>query len=143
LWPPDARSPPNSCRGRSSNPSRRRAVYFSDIVGEIVSNGLGEFEQLVLLALMRLEPEAYGVAIRDEIEKRTGRSVALGAVYTTLLRLEDKRLVATRLGDPTPQRGGRRKKYYRPLAAGRRELVTSLEAIRSMTHGLKPGFELP
>lgn len=108
-----------------------------------MSNGLGEFEQLVLLALMRLEPEAYGVAIRDEIEKRTGRSVALGAVYTTLLRLEDKRLVATRLGDPTPQRGGRRKKYYRPLAAGRRELVTSLEAIRSMTHGLKPGFELP
>jgi PadR family transcriptional regulator PadR len=108
-----------------------------------MAKGLGEFEQLVLLALMRLEPEAYGVAIRDEIEKRTGRSVALGAVYTTLLRLEDKRLVATRLGDPTPQRGGRRKKYYRPLAAGRRELVTSLEAIRSMTHGLKPGFELP
>ena len=105
--------------------------------------GLGEFEQLVLLALMRLEPEAYGVAIRDEIEERTGRSVALGAVYTTLLRLEDKRLVATRLGDPTPQRGGRRKKYYRPLAAGRRELAASLDAIRSMSHGLKPGFELP
>jgi PadR family transcriptional regulator, regulatory protein PadR len=106
-------------------------------------NGLGDFEQLVLLALMRLEPEAYGVAIRDEIEKRTGRAVALGSVYTTLLRLEDKRLVATRLGDPTPQRGGRRKKYYRPLAAGRRELATSLDAIRSMTHGLKPGLELP
>ena len=105
--------------------------------------GLGEFEQLVLLALMRLQPEAYGVAIRDEIENRTGRSVALGAVYTTLLRLEDKRLVATRLGDPTPQRGGRRKKYYRPLAAGRRELAASLDAIRSMSHGLKPGFELP
>lgn len=105
--------------------------------------GLGEFEQLVLLALMRLEPEAYGVAIRDEIESRTGRSVALGAVYTTLLRLEDKRLVATRLGDPTPHRGGRRKKYYRPLAAGRRELAASLAAIRNMTHGLKPGFELP
>jgi DNA-binding PadR family transcriptional regulator len=108
-----------------------------------MANGLGEFEQLVLLALMRLEPEAYGVAIRDEIEKRTGREVALGAVYTTLLRLEDKRFVATRLGDPTPQRGGRRKKYYRPLAAGRRELATSLDAIRNMTHGLKPGFELP
>ena len=106
-------------------------------------HGLGEFEQLVLLALMRLEPEAYGVAIRDEIEKRTGRSVALGAVYTTLLRLEDKRLVAARLGDPTPQRGGRRKKYYRPLAAGRRELTASLDAIRSMAHGLKPGFEIP
>ena len=108
-----------------------------------MANGLGEFEQLVLLALMRLEPEAYGVAIRDEIETRTGRSVALGAVYTTLLRLEDKKLVATRLGEPTPQRGGRRKKYYRPLAAGRRELAISLDAIRSMTRGLKPGLEIP
>ena len=108
-----------------------------------MANGLGEFEQLVLLALIRLGPEAYGVAIRDEIEQRTGRSVALGAVYTTLLRLEDKRLVATRLGDPTPQRGGRRKKYYRPLAAGRRELATSLDALRRMTRGLTPGLELP
>lgn len=108
-----------------------------------MAHGLGEFEQLVLLALMRLGPEAYGVAIRDEIEKRTGRSVALGAVYTTLLRLEDKGFVATRLGDSTPQRGGRRKKYYRPLAAGRRELAASIEALRSMTRGLTPGFELP
>lgn len=119
-------------------------VYFTDIVGEMdVSHGLGEFEQLVLLALMRLGSEAYGVAIRDEIERRTGRTVALGAVYTTLLRLEDKRLVATRLGESTPQRGGRRKKYYRPLAAGRRELTASLEALRSMTRGLNPGFEVP
>jgi PadR family transcriptional regulator len=108
-----------------------------------MANGLGEFEQLVLLALVRLEPEAYGVAIRDEIEKRTGRSVALGAVYTTLFRLEDKRLVATRLGEPTPQRGGRRKKYYRPLAAGRRELASSLDALRNMARGLTPGVELP
>jgi DNA-binding PadR family transcriptional regulator len=69
--------------------------------------------------------------------------VALGAVYTTLLRLEEKRLVASRLGDPTPQRGGRRKKYYRPLAAGRRELAASLHALRRMTRGLTPGLELP
>ena len=108
-----------------------------------MNHGLGEFEQLVLLALMRLGPEAYGLAIRDEIEQQTGRSVTVGAVYTTLLRLEDKRLVATRLGDPTPQRGGRRKKYYRPLAAGRRELTASLNALRSMTRGLTPGLELP
>ena len=107
-----------------------------------MATGLGEFEQLVLLALMRLEPEAYGVAIRDEIEERTGRNVALGAVYTTLLRLEDKGFVATRLGDPTPQRGGRRKRYYRPLAAGRRELAASLDALRNMTRGLTPGIEL-
>jgi PadR family transcriptional regulator PadR len=125
-----------------SNPFAKQNVYFFDIVGEIMNHGLGEFEQLVLLALMRLEPEAYGVGIRDEIEKRTGRSVALGAVYTTLLRLEGKRLVATRLGEPTPQRGGRRKKYYRLLAAGRRELATSIDALRSMTRGLTPGLEL-
>ena len=108
-----------------------------------MKHGLGEFEQLVLLALVRLGTEAYGVAIRDEIEERTGRHVALGAVYTTLLRLEDKRLVATRLGEPTPQRGGRRKKYYRPLAAGQRALTSSLDALRSMTRGLNPGFEVP
>ncbi len=108
-----------------------------------VAHGLGEFEQLVLLSLMRLGPEAYGVAIRDEIERQTGRNVTLGAVYTTLLRLEDKRLVATRLGEPTPQRGGRRKKYYRPLAAGRRELAASIDALRAMTRGLTPNFELP
>ena len=107
-----------------------------------MTHGLGEFEQLVLLALMRLGPEAYGVAIRDEIEQKTGRSVALGAVYTTLLRLENKGLVATRLGEPTPQRGGRRKKFYRPLAAGRRELAASLNALRSMTRGLATGVEL-
>lgn len=108
-----------------------------------MNHGLGEFEQLVLLALFQLGPEAYGVAIRDEIEQRTGRSVTLGAVYTTLLRLENKRLVATRLGEPTPQRGGRRKKFYRPLAAGRRELVASVNALRSMTRGLAPSLELP
>ena len=108
-----------------------------------MKHGLGEFEQLVLLALVRLGTEAYGVAIRDEIEQRTGRDVALGTVYTTLLRLEDKRYVATRLGEPTPQRGGRRKTFYRPLAAGRRELAVSLEALRSMTRGLNPGFEVP
>jgi DNA-binding PadR family transcriptional regulator len=107
-----------------------------------VNHGLGEFEQLVLLALVRLGAEAYGVAIRDEIEHRTGRQVTVGAVYTTLLRLEDKRLVAARIGEPTPQRGGRRKKYYRPLAAGRRELAASLDALRSMTRGLTPGLDL-
>lgn len=107
-----------------------------------MNHGLGEFEQLVLLALVRLGAEAYGVAIRDEIEHRTGRQVTLGAVYTTLLRLEDKRLVAARIGEPTPQRGGRRKKYYRPLAAGRRELAASLDALRSMTRGLTPGLDL-
>ena len=108
-----------------------------------MNQGLGEFEQLVFLALVRLGAEAYGVAVRDEIEHQTGRDVTLGAVYTTLLRLENKRFVSSRLGDSTPQRGGRRKKFYRPLAAGRRELAASLNALRSMTRGLTPGLELP
>jgi DNA-binding PadR family transcriptional regulator len=108
-----------------------------------MAQGLGEFEQLVLLALVRLGTEAYGVAIRDEIEQRAGRDVALGAVYTTLLRLENKGLAASRLGDPTPERGGRRKKFYRPTAAGQRALRASLDALRGMTRGLTPGMELP
>ncbi len=108
-----------------------------------MAQGLGEFEQLVLLALLRLGDDAYGVAIRDEIEKETRRDVTLGAVYTTLLRLEEKRFVVSRLGEPTPQRGGRRKKFYRPLAAGRRELAASISALRRMTRGLTPGLELP
>jgi len=107
-----------------------------------VAQGLGEFEQLVLLALVRLGTEAYGVAVRDEIEQRAGRDVALGAVYTTLLRLEDKGFAASRVGEPTPERGGRRKKFYRPTAAGRRALIESLDALRGMTRGLTPGLEL-
>jgi DNA-binding PadR family transcriptional regulator len=101
---------------------------------------LGEFEQLVLLALVRLGETAYGVTITDEIAGRTGREVSLGAVYKTLERLEDKGLVAGRIGEPTPERGGRRKKHYRVLAAGQRALRQSLEALRVMTEGLEPGL---
>src|SRR5918999_5537588 len=70
---------------------------------------LGEFEQITLLALLRLEPEAYGASIQREIEARTGRAVLLGAVYTTLDRLERKGLVVSWMGAPTAERGGRRK----------------------------------
>jgi DNA-binding PadR family transcriptional regulator len=101
---------------------------------------LGEFEQLVLLAVVRLGETAYGVSIADEIGSRTGREVSLGAVYKTLERLEDKGLVAGRVGQPTAERGGRRKKHYRVLAAGQRALRQSLEALRSMTQGLEPGL---
>ena len=102
---------------------------------------LGEFEQLVLLALVRQGHDAYGVSICQEIADRTGRDVSLGAVYKTLERLEDKGLVASRIGEPTPERGGRRKKHYRPLAAGVRALKQSLAALRSMTAGLGSGLE--
>ena len=103
---------------------------------------LGEFEQLVLLALVRLGPEAYGVSITDDIAQRTGREVSLGSVYKTLERLEDKGFVASRVGDPTPERGGRRKKYYRLQAAGQRALAHSIEALRAMTEGLEADLRL-
>jgi DNA-binding PadR family transcriptional regulator len=104
---------------------------------------LGEFEQLVLLALVRLGDDAYGVSVQEEIARRSRRDVSLGSVYKTLLRLEVKGLVASRVGEPTPQRGGRRKKHYRTLPSGVRELRRSIAAIRGMTAGLKPTLELP
>jgi DNA-binding PadR family transcriptional regulator len=101
---------------------------------------LGEFEQLVLLALARQGSEAYGVSLTEDIAQRTGRDVSIGAVYKTLERLEDKGLIGSRIGDPTPERGGRRKKHYRLLAAGQHALKHSLSALRRMTEGLEAEF---
>ncbi len=98
---------------------------------------LGEFEQLVLLALVRLGPDAYGVTICDDIAERSGRAVSLGAVYKTLDRLETKGFVGTWLGDPTAERGGRRKKHFKVLAAGQRALKASIAALRRMTDGIE------
>ena len=103
---------------------------------------LGEFEQLVLLALARQGSEGYGVSICDDIVSRTGRDVSLGAVYKTLERLEDKGLVVSRIGEPTPERGGRRRKHFRLLSAGQRALKQSLAAIRNMTTGLEADLGL-
>jgi PadR family transcriptional regulator len=97
---------------------------------------LGEFEQLVLLTLVRLGPDAYGAAIRREIETRTGRSLAISAVYITCDRLEAKGLVRSRIGDPTPQRGGRRRKYFLLLPAGRRAIAQACRAFGQMVEGL-------
>jgi PadR family transcriptional regulator PadR len=98
---------------------------------------LGEFEQLVLLALMRLGPDAYGATIRREIEGRTGRDLAISAVYVTLERLEIKGLVKSRIGDPTPQRGGRRRKHFALQPAGRRAITVACRAFKLMTEGLE------
>ena len=97
---------------------------------------LGEFEQLVLLALLRLGDDAYGVAIQREIVSRTARDPSFGSVYTTLSRLEDKGLIASRLGETTPQRGGRRKKLFVVLPAGQRAIAASVHAVRVMARGL-------
>jgi PadR family transcriptional regulator, regulatory protein PadR len=98
---------------------------------------LGEFEQITLLALLRLEPEAYGASIQREIEARTGRAVLLGAVYTTLDRLERKNLISSWVGDPTPERGGRRKKFYRLEPAGAEAVAAALRVVRQLATGVE------
>jgi DNA-binding PadR family transcriptional regulator len=98
---------------------------------------LGEFEQLILLTLMRLGREAYGASVHSEIETRGGREVSVSAVYTTLDRLESKGLVRSRVGEPTPQRGGKRKKHYEITAFGTRALRDSYELMKRMTKGIE------
>ncbi len=99
---------------------------------------LGEFEQLVLLAVMRLGGEAYAVPIRREIEDRTSRSVARGALYVTLDRLEEKGYLKSWLADATAERGGRAKRFYEVKPAGLKALEHSWTALRSMWEGLEP-----
>jgi DNA-binding PadR family transcriptional regulator len=97
---------------------------------------LGEFELLILLAVRRLGGGAYGVPIRDEIQERTGREVARGAVYVTLDRLVRKRHLKAQMGDATAERGGRAKRYFELTPAGLKALRESLEAVDRMQHGL-------
>lgn len=102
---------------------------------------LGEFEQLILMAILRLGDDAYGVTIRREIEERTGRDVSAGAVYTALGRLEKGGLVSSRIGEPTPERGGRRKKFYRLEPVGARALHGAYETLRQMAEGIEEDLE--
>jgi DNA-binding PadR family transcriptional regulator len=81
--------------------------------------------------------------VHAEIARLTGLETSFGTVYTTLARLEDKGLITSRMGDPTPERGGRRKKYFLMLPAGLRALRASLHAIRTMTRGLDASWERP
>ena len=97
---------------------------------------LGEFEQLILLAILRLGDNAYGVTIRAELAERAGRSVAPGAMYTALERLETKGLVTSRMGEPTPQRGGRAKRHVTVTAAGRKALTRAVNAYERLLDGL-------
>ena len=100
---------------------------------------LGEFEQLILLAILRLRDDAYGVTIRAELAERAGRTVAPGALYTTLERLEIKGLIASRMSDPTPQRGGRAKRHVTVTAEGMEALTRSVQAYQRLLDGLKLG----
>jgi len=97
---------------------------------------LGEFEYLLLSAAARLGDEAYGAAIRQEIETATGSRCSIGALYTTLDRLEAKGFVSTRMGDPTPQRGGRPKRMVRITAKGVEEATAFYNAVTTASRGV-------
>jgi DNA-binding PadR family transcriptional regulator len=97
---------------------------------------LGEFEQMVLLGILRCGQEAYGVTIRAEIVACTGRDPAPGALYTTLDRLENKGIVRSWLGEATPQRGGRAKRYFALTKIGLAALVSAQRAYQSLLQGL-------
>jgi PadR family transcriptional regulator PadR len=101
--------------------------------------GLGEFEHLVLLAVARLGAEAYGVPIVDELERQTGRRVSRASVYVALKRLEAKGLIHSTLGDPTPERGGRAKRYFQISPAAEQRLIEARDALMKMWANL-PGM---
>lgn len=103
---------------------------------------LTETEQLVMLALVRLVPEAYGVPVRAEIEERAGREVSLAAVYAALDRLERRGMVTSWLSDPLPERGGRARKHFRVTPEGAHALHEARETMARMWSGLEPHPDL-
>jgi PadR family transcriptional regulator len=116
-------------------PSRLQFVYILPTMSAFDS--IGEFEHMVLLAVLRLGDEAYAVTVRDEILAHTGRDVSRGSIYITLDRLETKGFLKSRLGEPTAERGGRAKRYYtlRPVA------IEALKESRRALVSLWRGFE--
>jgi PadR family transcriptional regulator PadR len=106
--------------------------------GLVSREGLGEFEQLVLLAILHLESDVYGIPIMEEIERRTGRSVARAAVYVTLRRLEGKKLVSSWMGEATLERRGKARRYVTVTPAGIQALQDTRQTIDQMWRGLHP-----
>ena len=102
---------------------------------------LGEFEQIVLLAVLRLGEGAYAIPIREEIEQRTRRRVARGALYTALERLEDKRCLRSRMSAPLPERGGRSRRYFTLSPAGLAALRASRETLLNLWQGIEEQLE--
>jgi PadR family transcriptional regulator PadR len=102
---------------------------------------LGEFEEIVLLAVARLGAQAYGVSIYDTVEQVAERATSLGAIYTTLERLEQKGMIGSRQGEATPERGGRAKRYYKIEASGVQALHEAERTRASLRAGLVPGLQ--
>jgi DNA-binding PadR family transcriptional regulator len=123
---------------RESLPLRAASCY---IVAMVPAPHLGELEQAILLAVLHLGDEAYGLAIREELAARTGREVSHGAAYVTLDRMQAKELVESWLADPTPGRGGRRKRYFKLTAAGLEAVRATREALFRLWAGLEDVLE--
>jgi DNA-binding PadR family transcriptional regulator len=104
-------------------------------------NLLGPHEQLVLLAILHIGDDAYGMTIRREVEQRSGRELSIGSVYTTLERLQRKGYVRSHLGGPTKERGGRAKRHYQITGEGRRAIREAHELLHSMIKGLELDWE--
>jgi DNA-binding PadR family transcriptional regulator len=98
---------------------------------------LGSLEHIVLLAVMRLGDDAYGISVRREIETTTGRDLSIGAIYATLMRLESKGFLKSSEGEPTAERGGRAKRYFRVTADGKFAAQSTHDAIQKMRAGIK------
>jgi len=116
-------------------------LYLFTILDQMTKRDqLGNFELMVILVLIRLSDNAYGVPICEELEKRTGRDVAIGSVYAALERLEDKGFVTSELGEATPERGGRAKKYFHVTARGLKEVRETQRSLVNLWQGL-PGLQ--
>ena len=120
---------------------RKAAICYNVVLS--MTKYIGEFEQAILLAILRLGEEAYGLAIRQELEACTDRQVTHGAAYVTLDRLEAKGLLESRLGDSAPGRGGRRKRYFQLSPAGLEALRSSRKALMRLWSGLEEVLEEP
>jgi DNA-binding PadR family transcriptional regulator len=108
-----------------------------------MADWLGEFEQLVLFAVLHKAPDAYGMTIRHAIESRAGRAVSVGALYTTLDRLERRGLVTSAWGEATAVRGGKRKRFYALTPSGHEALSRAWDAVRAMARVAAPKLERP
>ena len=113
-------------------------LHLGKILLCMKGNHLGEFEEIVLLTVAILYDEAYGVAVREEIQRRIERNVSLGAMHATLVRLEEKGFLRSRLGDSTAKRGGKRKRYFQVTRAGQ-EALTDTRKVRESLWGDVPG----
>jgi PadR family transcriptional regulator, regulatory protein PadR len=116
---------------------RNQVIHIEDYYAPV----LGEFEHLVLLALLRIGNGAYGANILREIRDRTHRDVPIGSVYVTLARLEKKKMVVSYVGEPSPERGGRRRKHYVMNDPGQRALGRAYRALKAMSDGMQQQLE--